>query len=422
MPHKFLCLAFAILLNCVQNSFQIEYLNGNLRVHKDNANVNLGSNFNFVCSLRMSGETLNSCNLETPSGDVWLIEGTAVTDTTTQQPVSGYTGSQSDPSLDCGITIAAVNSVDIGDWTCWLNRTGGATDLVKGVVNLRQGGFPPNLRLPSTTIPTRYDVDIVARLDPEFDINGGVTISVEELANNGLFTMHIAQTTVNEASFEIRDSANRPLTITEHIYDFERDFYKLAYVPSAQTPPFNLTVYGQFTGFITNAFYGLHYTVYRDRGSGETRYLALTELEPAGARRVFPCLDEPSLKAKFNFRIGHRSDFKALCNTELLASGAPVEGLDNFVYDEFVESVPMSTYLIAFAVGDIEHVQSAAKPPLFSNWARPDAIADQLALLAKDVGPSQLDYFAKLFESPFPMAKMDQIAYTGSSGAMENYG
>lgn len=38
--------------------------------------------------------------------------------------------------------------------------------------------------------------------------------------------------------------------------------------------------------------------------NGETRNMAVTQFEPADARRCFPCWDEPSFKVRIQFCLG----------------------------------------------------------------------------------------------------------------------
>lgn len=45
------------------------------------------------------------------------------------------------------------------------------------------------------------------------------------------------------------------------------------------------------------------------------RFLATSQMQPTDARQVFPCFDEPALKAVFNITIIHRPKSEALSNS-----------------------------------------------------------------------------------------------------------
>lgn len=91
--------------------------------------------------------------------------------------------------------------------------------------------------------------------------------------------------------------------------------------------------------------------------------------------------------------------------------------LDNYVWDHFAESVPMSTYLVAYIIADFSHLSDGN----FSVWARPEAI--QSASLALSVGPKILRFLEEFFDLKFPLAKIDMIALPDfHAGAMENWG
>lgn len=79
-------------------------------------------------------------------------------------------------------------------------------------------------------------------------------------------------------------------------------------------------------------------------------------------------------------------------------------GLPGFVWDEYEESVPMSTYLLAFVVVDFEHRSSGR----FSVWTRADAINS--ASYALEIGPKVLNFYEKYFNISYPLPKVDMIS------------
>ncbi len=91
--------------------------------------------------------------------------------------------------------------------------------------------------------------------------------------------------------------------------------------------------------------------------------------------------------------------------------------------DRFKETVPMSTYLVAFMVSEFEYKEAPKRNSnvTFRVWARKEAI-DQVDL-AKEVGPKVLSYFEKYFDFQYPLPKQDMAAIPDfSAGAMENWG
>lgn len=95
----------------------------------------------------------------------------------------------------------------------------------------------------------------------------------------------------------------------------------------------------------------------------------------------------------------------------------------DYVLDEFEDSVPMSTYLVAYMVSDFAYIESNDEKDdvKFRIIARKDAV-DQTEL-AKNAGPLVLKYYEDYFDEKFPLSKQDMVAIPDfSAGAMENWG
>lgn len=91
--------------------------------------------------------------------------------------------------------------------------------------------------------------------------------------------------------------------------------------------------------------------------------------------------------------------------------------LPGYTWDHYGQSVPMSTYLVAFVVSDFDHISEGN----FSVWARHEAIKQ--AEYSLSIGPKILHYYEKYFGIPFPLPKIDMVALPDfAAGAMENWG
>ncbi|KAA8498243.1 Puromycin-sensitive aminopeptidase [Porphyridium purpureum] len=174
-----------------------------------------------------------------------------------------------------------------------------------------------------------------------------------------------------------------------------------------------------FKGSLNDKMAGFYRSAYKDAASGAQKYMAVTQFEPTDARRAFPCFDEPDLKAVFSVKLITPSHLDCISNMPVKDS-QPHKGDKKIV--TFEDSPIMSTYLLAFLVGEFDFVEGrTAEGVLIRVYTLKNN--SHLGHFALDVGMKTLSFFTKFFEIPYPLPKLDMIAVPDfSAGAMENWG
>lgn len=100
------------------------------------------------------------------------------------------------------------------------------------------------------------------------------------------------------------------------------------------------------------------------------------------------------------------------------AAAAKQDGKDfsSWVLTKYALTPKMSTYLVAWANGEFEHIESSFKSPLTNKtvpirvYATKDVIHQ--AQLTLDVTAAILPIYEKIFDIPYPLAKLDTLVAT----------
>ncbi|BFF91848.1 aminopeptidase N [Drosophila madeirensis] len=280
-------------------------------------------------------------------------------------------------------------------------------------------------RLPSAVRPQKYHLQILTHLDnpEELRFAGTVKILVEVLQNTNNITLHSKNLTIDESQITLRQTSGdekKDNCVSSTEVNSGHDFYVLNTCQELLAGNvYELSL--PFAADLNKQLEGYYRSSYKDSETNQTRWLSITQFEPASARAAFPCFDEPGYKAPFVVTLGFNKKYTGLSNMPVKET-KPHESLADYVWVEFEESVPMSTYLVAYSVNDFANKPSTLpNSPLFRTWARPNAI-DQCDYAA-EFGPKVLQYYEQFFGIKFPLPKIDQIAIPDfSAGAMENWG
>jgi aminopeptidase N len=171
-----------------------------------------------------------------------------------------------------------------------------------------------------------------------------------------------------------------------------------------------------FTGQINKFGRGLFFVDYpTDKG---TRRMLSSHLEPADARRIFPCWDEPAFKATFALTVAVPRAFLAVGNMPVVKEEPVTPTLKQVT---FLPTPKMSSYLLVLAVGELERL-SAQSEGVTVSVVTTSGKRDQ-GRFALDSAVGLLRYFNDYFGVKYPLPKLDLIAIPGGfNGAMENWG
>ena len=173
----------------------------------------------------------------------------------------------------------------------------------------------------------------------------------------------------------------------------------------------------EFSGKITDAMHGLYPCYYKE--NGEKKELFATQFESHHAREVFPCVDEPEAKATFSLEIRALSDLEVLSNTEIIEKNVN----SNIKQVRFAKTPKMSTYLLAFVLGDFQRVSKKTKSGVEVSVLATKVQKSELMEFPLSFAVRVLEFYEDFFSQKFPLSKCDHVALPDfSSGAMENWG
>ncbi|XP_023649534.2 glutamyl aminopeptidase-like isoform X1 [Paramormyrops kingsleyae] len=277
-----------------------------------------------------------------------------------------------------------------------------------------------NFRLPSYVIPEHYDLHMEPDLEAD-SYTGTVSVTVRITSPTRHLWLHIRETFVRSPPRLQKTSPSSQSDVAlRGCFEFKPQEYVV--VEAADELPvtgpdeyYVLTL--DFQGWLNGSLVGFYRTTYQE--NGVTKKIAATDHEPTDARKSFPCFDEPNRKATFTISITHDRAYSALSNMPVQKT-EEVPG--NKIKSSFEKSVPMSTYLVCFAVHQFVSVErnSSRGIPL-RIYAQPLQI--NTANYAADTTKIIFDYFETYFNMKYSMPKLDKIAIPDfGTGAMENWG
>jgi len=268
-------------------------------------------------------------------------------------------------------------------------------------------------RLPTSVIPERYELKLSPDLTRwRFTGQEKVSVQITEAVHD--IVLNAAELELSRVSLKRADGR---VVEGQVLLDPENERARLRFPEIVPAGSAELLI--EFSGILNDKLHGFYRSTYKG-ADGQDKPLASTQFESTDARRAFPCWDEPALKAVFQVTLLVDEKLTAISNTRVIREKR-LEGTGTKEV-VFADSIKMSTYLVAFIVGEFEATEAvmAAGAPL-----RVYAVPGKklLTRFALEIGQASLDYFSRYYDIRYPGDKLDLIAIPDfASGAMENLG
>lgn len=280
-----------------------------------------------------------------------------------------------------------------------------------------ESGEWKNFRLPDFIQPVHYDLEVKVLME-EDRYTGVVSISVNLSKDTRDLWLHIRETRITKLP-ELRRPSGEQVPI-RRCFEYKKQEYVVIQAEEDLAATSGDSVYRltiEFEGWLNGSLVGFYRTTYTE--DGQTKSIAATDHEPTDARKSFPCFDEPNKKATYNISLIHPKEYSALSNMPVEKE----ETLDNdWKKTTFMKSVPMSTYLVCFAVHQFTSIQRTSRSgkPL-TVYVQPNQ--KQTAEYAANITKAVFDFFEDYFAMEYSLPKLDKIAIPDfGTGAMENWG
>jgi puromycin-sensitive aminopeptidase len=267
-----------------------------------------------------------------------------------------------------------------------------------------------NIRLSKNVAPTTYDIQLRPDLE-NFTFEGIETITLSVLKKTKKITLHSKEIEIITADIEEKKGK----IFAKISYNSKNETATFTFPKNISSKKTRLNLV--FKGILNDKMRGF----YRSRYSinGKEYHMATTQFEATDARRAFPCFDEPAHKAIFNVSLVVPKGKTAISNT------LPVSVLEHEVGYQIVKFSPtpkMSTYLLAFIVGDFEYLEAkTSRNVRVRVYTVPNK--KHQAKFALECAVKTLEFYEKYFDINYPLPVLDMIAIPDfASGAMENWG
>jgi alanyl aminopeptidase len=286
--------------------------------------------------------------------------------------------------------------------------------LILGVCRARAGQTPgenpppPKFRLPADVVgPTRYRVDLT--LVPDQDtFTGAIDIDLNFAKPAAVLWLNAERLQIKEAAL-IMDGDKAPVQVITEPHDY------VGFAFGHHVGPGEATLHATFQGEISRKD---QQGIFQMKDGG--RWYVYSQFEQIWARRAYPCFDEPGYKVPWQVTLHIKKDQVGLSNSPVISESDTGDGMKTV---KFAETRPLPSYLVAYAVGNLEFVDAgtAGKKNTRIRIVVPHGRSAE-AQYAAQTTPTIVNLLESYFGIPYPYDKLDEVAIPLAGYAMEHPG
>jgi len=270
--------------------------------------------------------------------------------------------------------------------------------------------LPEREVLPTNVKPVHYHISIQTNFS-EFTFDGTCRIDLQ--VNEP--TSEICFNTLDIEYKEVKVGA-RSLDVSNLVHDEKKEMctVPLGFELSAgQT----VTLECKYVGQLNDKMKGYYRSCYKK--DGEDAFGGCTQFESTDARRAFPCWDEPNLKSEFTCEVTAESYFTVASNMPVATETKNDDDTTTYLFEK---SPVMSSYLVAWVVGEYDFVETTTKRGVVVRCYTPVGKREE-GVHANNFAAEVLDWYEEYFQIDYPLPKLDMFAIADfAAGAMENWG
>ena len=268
-----------------------------------------------------------------------------------------------------------------------------------------------NIKLPKNAIPNRYEIDLDIDLE-NFKYAGKETIYIEVVDDSTEIQLNSLGIDIVNAFVENDEGSHIDASVN---YIDEEEKIALSFEEVVKAGDWKL--YINFNATIVDDLRGFYRSSFKNEDN-EDVWIATTQFEPTAARMAFPCWDEPEYKSIFSITLTSDENLVRVSN-EKLSEETTNNGRTT---SKFVDSMRMSTYLVAFVVGGLEITNIGSSKTTDVRIVHRPGFGHQTKF-AGEAAIKILDFFETYYGINYPGSKLDLIAIPDfAMGAMENVG